>query len=138
MRPEDFCPRTLDDLLRQAPLCCGADPQTKSGNLHAQAAELIVGEITPRSFAAPAGTGGWLDAKTIAKFERAEQKRIHKAVVARMRQNVVGFDPFTWLTIASLVWRVLKLIWDWWHREPSAAHAITAMQTVLAVSQLKP
>lgn len=127
-----FNPRTIPDLWSQAALCCGADPQTKHGSYHATAAELIVRELQPQAITAPDGPGGWMDPRSRARAEKIEQKRIQKTVAAKMRRElVVGFDPLTWLSIASIVFKVLQLIWNWWHADPIAMQRVTAWQAAL-------
>jgi hypothetical protein len=128
-----FEPHNLTELWHQAALCCGESPDSKTGSLHSSAAELIVRQLQPQAACAPGGPGGWLDPKSRARAVKIEQKRIQKEVTRKMRAElVVGFDPFTWLSIGSIVFKVLQLIWNWWHADPVAPLLVQTWQRQLA------
>jgi hypothetical protein len=127
-----FDPQTLPQLWSQTCRACGVSEDTRVGSYHASAAELIVRELQPAAVTAPGGPGGWMDPRSRARSEKIELKRIQKVVAARLRSElVVGFDPLTWFTIGSIVWKVLKLIWNWWHTEPAALFAVQSIQRAL-------
>jgi len=37
-------------------------------------------------------------------------------------ENVRALDPFTLLTIASIIFRVIEALWQWWHAHQTAAN----------------